>query len=117
MALTITTVTGAVDDETAGETAGEPAGKAPSQTVISVQTHQGYIELHSVTGFVLIEPDEVMFIAKQADKFSGLVVGKTCTCSQFANVSTALLRADFTTLDPSLLMAAMQLSIAEAILM
>lgn len=92
-------------------------GQAPSQTIISVQTHQGYVELHAVTGFVLIEPDEVMFIAKHADRFSGMVIGRSCTCSQFANVDSSLLRADFSELDPSLLMAAMQMSLAESELM
>ncbi len=84
--------------------------------VVSVQTHQGYVELHNVTAFLCIEPDEVMFIAKHADRFDSLVVGASGTCSQFGNVRASLLTADFTTLDPTYLMAAMQLSLAESLL-
>jgi hypothetical protein len=88
---------------------------APS-LVVSAQTHQGYLELHDVTAYLCIEPDEVMFIAKQADRFSSLVVGKTSTCSQFSNIRASLMKADLTELDPTLLMAAMQLSLAESLL-
>ena len=85
-------------------------------TVVAAQTHQGYLELHDVTAYLCIEPDEVMFIAKRDDRFSSLVVGRTCTCSQFANIRPSLIRADLTTIDPTLLMAAMQLSLAESLL-
>ncbi|MDZ4744415.1 MAG: hypothetical protein SGJ05_00255 [bacterium] len=89
---------------------GEPA------TIVAAQTHQGYIELHDVTGFLFIEPDEVMFITKSDETFSCLVVGASCTCSQFANVRVALLKADLTEIDPVALMAAMQLQLAESLL-
>jgi hypothetical protein len=63
-----------------------------------------------------MEPDEVMFIVKHNERFDSMVVGKSGTCSQFGNIRASLLRADLTTLDPSLLMAAMQLSLAEGLL-
>jgi len=85
-------------------------------TVVSAQTHQGYVELHDVTAYLCIEPDEVMFIAKRDDRFSSLVVGRTCTCSQFANIRPSLIKADLTSIDPTLLMAAMQLSLAESLI-
>ncbi len=91
-------------------------GTESPTVVASAQTHQGYIELHDVTAYLCIEPDEVMFIAKQADRFTSLVVGKTCTCSQFSNIRASLIKADLTELDPTLLMAAMQLSLAESLL-
>jgi hypothetical protein len=84
--------------------------------VVSAQTHQGYVELHDITAYLCIEPDEVMFVAKQGDRFSSLVVGKTCTCSQFGNVQASLIKGDLTELDPALLMAAMQSSLAESLL-
>ena len=87
-------------------------GDGPT-TIVSAQTPQGYVELHDVTGLLCIEPDEVMFIAKRDDRFSSLVVGKTGTCSQFANIRPALLRADFSELHPAALMAVLQLSLAE----
>jgi hypothetical protein len=93
---------------------GVDLGDGPT-TIVSAQTHQGYVELHDVTGYLCIEPDEVMFVARRDDRFSSLVVGKTGTCSQFANIRPSLLRADFAELDPAALMAALQLSLAEEI--
>lgn len=84
-------------------------------TVISAQTPQGYFELHNVTAYLCIEPDEVMFIARHEDTFSSMVIGKACTCSQFSNINHSLIKADLTRIDPTLLMAAMQLSLAETL--
>ncbi|HRK05432.1 MAG TPA: hypothetical protein PLW14_10080 [Chlorobiota bacterium] len=89
---------------------------AGPETIVSAQTHQGYVELHGVTACMVIEPDEVMFVTKRDDTFSSLVVGKTCTCSQFANIRASLIRTDLTAVDPAALMAAMQLSLAESLL-
>ncbi len=86
-----------------------------SVTVVSAQTQQGYIELHDVTGYLCIEPDEVLFIAKRHDRFSSLVIGRTGTCSSFANIPSTLLNTDFDQLDPAVLMAALQLSLAEQV--
>ena len=80
------------------------------------QTQHGYFELHSCTGFMVFEPDELIFVSEQNDLISGLVIGKQCTCSMFTNVRRSNLSADFTELDPRLLMSAMQLSVAEALL-
>ena len=85
-------------------------------TVVSAQTQQGYLELHGVTTYLCIEPDEVMFISKRGDTFSSLVVGTSCTCSLFSNVRLDLIAADLATLHPAVLMAAMQLSLAESML-
>lgn len=89
---------------------GEPA------TIVAAQTYQGYLELHDVTGYLVIEPDEVMFITKREDSFSCLVVGASCTCSVFSNVRTSLLKADLASIDPVALMAAMQLQLAETLI-
>jgi len=94
---------------------GVDLGDGPT-TIVSAQTRQGYIELHDVTAYMCIEPDEVMFVAKRDDRFSSLVIGKTGTCSQFANIRLSLLSANFSELDPAALMAAMQLSLAETML-
>lgn len=84
--------------------------------VVSAQTHQGYVELHDVSGHLCIEPDEVMFVAKTGDRFASLVIGNSCTCSQFANIPSSLISKDLMDLDPTYLMAAMQLSLAEGTL-
>lgn len=85
-------------------------------TLVSAQTQQGYLELHDVTAFLCIEPDEVMFITKRDEAFSSLVVGSSCTCSLYSNIRSTLLKQDLTELDPSVLMAAMQLSLADSLL-
>jgi hypothetical protein len=91
-------------------------GEGHKGVLVSAQTHQGYLELHDVTNYLCIEPDEVMFLSKRDDSFSSLVVGRSCTCSLFSNIRASVLRADLTELDPSVLMAAMQLSLAESLL-
>ncbi len=84
-------------------------------TVLSAQTVHGYFELHDIQRFVPVEPDEVIFVAEQAEKISGLVVGREGTCSLFANVSRSILSADLTALEPTLILAAMQLGLTENI--
>ncbi|MEO5931149.1 MAG: hypothetical protein ABIR47_14550 [Candidatus Kapaibacterium sp.] len=81
--------------------------------ILSAQTVHGYFELHDVTRYVPVEPGEVIFVAEQGEKISGLVVGASGTCSLFSNVDRAIITADFVTLEPSLLLAAMQLGLAE----
>lgn len=84
-------------------------------TILSAQTVHGYFELHNLTRYVPVEPDEVIFVAENGEHISGLVVGATGACSLFANVSRGIISGDFTTLEPSLLLAAMQLGLAENI--
>lgn len=83
--------------------------------VLSAQTIHGYFELHNVLRYVPIEPGEVIFVAEEGDRISGLVVGREGNCSLFANVLRSTLSADFATLEPTLLLAAMQLGLAENI--
>ncbi len=83
--------------------------------VLSAQTVHGYFELHDVDRVVPVEEGEVIFVAEEGSKISGLVVGREATCSLFANVDRSTLSADFTVLEPALLLAAMQLGLAENI--
>lgn len=82
-------------------------------TVLSAQTVHGYFELHDVERYVVVEPDEVIFVAEDGERVSGLVVGSSGACSLFANVRRSTLGADPTELEPALLLAAMQLGLAE----
>ncbi len=84
-------------------------------TLLSAQTSYGYFELHNVTRYVPVEPDEVIFVGEEGERISGLVVGKQGTCSLFANVDRAILAGDLGKLEPSLLLAAMQLGLAEVV--
>lgn len=81
--------------------------------MLSAQTVHGYFELHNVSRYVPVEPDEVIFVAEEGERISGLVIGAGGNCSLFANVHRATLAADFSVLEPALLLAAMQLGLAE----
>lgn len=84
-------------------------------SMVTAQTQHGYFELHDCIGYVKIEPDEIIFVSMQGNHISSLVIGASCTCSQFANIHKSLLTSDFALLDSSVLMAAMQLSLTEPI--
>ena len=86
-----------------------------SNVVISAQTSYGYFELHNVEQMIPIEPDEVIFASDAGDRISGLVVSRSGACSLFANVDRSLLSADLATLEPALLLAAMQLGLTEVV--
>lgn len=84
--------------------------------LVVAQTQHGYFELHSCNGFMVFEPDEVIFISSQGPFISSMVVGRECTCSMFVNIRKEILSSDFGKLDPRVLMAAMQLSLTEEII-
>lgn len=88
---------------------------ADGSAVLSAQTIHGYFELHDVVRYVPIEPGEVIFVAEEGSRISGLVVGREGNCSLFANVLRSTLSADLATLEPALLLASMQLGLAENI--
>lgn len=90
--------------------------KNDSGSLISVQTQHGYFEMHGCMAYMVFEPDELIFIFYNEETLSSLIVGKRCSCSMFGNISRDILNADFSELDPAVLMAAMQLSLTESIL-
>jgi hypothetical protein len=57
-----------------------------------------------------------MFVAQSGTAVSSIVVGKTCTCSMYANVRVGILKQQITELDPAVMLAAMQMSLAESLL-
>ena len=85
-------------------------------SMISVQTQHGYFEMHDCKGYVVFEPDEIIFVQANTTNVSSLIVGKHSTCSMYNNISRDVLTSDFTTLDPTVLLSAMQLSLTETIL-
>lgn len=91
-------------------------GRERTGALVVAQTQHGYFELHDCTGFMVFEPDEVIFIASAGEYISSIVVGRQCTCSMFVNIRREILSTDFTRLDPRVLMSAMQLSLTEDIL-
>lgn len=88
--------------------------KEDNGSLISVQSQHGYFEMHNPTGYMIFEPDEVIFLQYDNKYVSSLVIGRQCTCSMFSNIERNILNADFRELAPPLLLAAMQLSIAES---
>ncbi len=84
-----------------------------SGSLVSVQTRHGYYELHNLSGYILFEPDEVIFISQQEEVVSTLIIGKGNTCSLFSNIRKDLLGICFAELDPAVLLSAMQVSIVE----
>lgn len=89
---------------------------AETGVLVSVQTKHGYFELHGLTGYLLFEPDEVIFVRAVDEKVSCLVIGSNSSCSLFSDIDKAILKSNITELDPAILLAAMQLSLAESIL-
>lgn len=91
-------------------------GGGRSGGLLSAQTHHGYYELHECHGFVVFEPDEVIFVHYREGLVSSMIIGRQCTCSTYSNISRDILNADFAKLDPAVLLSAMQLSLTESIL-
>ncbi|MDQ1265184.1 MAG: hypothetical protein QG635_334, partial [Bacteroidota bacterium] len=56
-------------------------------SLISVQTHQGYYELHNCAAFMIFEPDEIIFISADKERVSSLIISRECTCSVYSNVA------------------------------
>jgi hypothetical protein len=55
----------------------------------------------------------VIFLQNTESKVSSLIIGKNSSCSLFSNISRDILGADFSELDPAVLLSAMQLSLTE----
>jgi hypothetical protein len=85
----------------------------PNHWIVTVQSMLGIIELHNVYTLMIVEPDEVMVIATVNDQFSSMVIGASGTCSVFANVDQSLTQIPITEVPPEQLLAAMQVSLAE----
>jgi len=85
-------------------------------SVISIQTKQGYYELHDCVAYLVFESDEIIFVQASDKYVSCLVISKQGTCSMYSNISRDILKADFNKLDPAILMSAMQLSLTESVL-
>lgn len=84
--------------------------------LVSVQTLHGYFELHDCIGFLVFEPDEIIFVQASGGTVSSLIVSGQCNCSMYTNISRDILKSDFNNLDPAVLLSAMQLSLTESIL-
>lgn len=84
-----------------------------STNIVSAQTMHGYYELHNIIDYMVFEPDEIIFIAKDKEFLSCLIVGSNGSCSLFSNINRSILSTDFSKLPSSEILAAMQLAIVE----
>lgn len=87
-----------------------------SELIISVQTQHGFYELHQCSGYMIFEPDEVIFYNINNDRVSSLIIGKGCACSMYSNINRQIMNTDISSLEAALLPSAMQLSLLENIL-
>ncbi|MGQ9819473.1 MAG: hypothetical protein ACUVQ1_06060 [Candidatus Kapaibacteriales bacterium] len=94
----------------------EQTATAKTTNLVSVQTSNGYFELHGFSRVVPIEPDEVAFLSIDEEKSSCMIVGRNCTCRPFSNINKNLIRTNFAELDNELLLSAMQLALFEDLL-
>ncbi len=91
-----------------------PDADGEATALVSVYGSNAFLQLQGVTGVVASEElGEVIFFAREGGRVAGLVVEKQAGCSLYANVSEALLSADFTRLPPEVMMSAVALSMSE----
>ncbi|MCX7930420.1 MAG: hypothetical protein N2663_06855 [Chlorobi bacterium] len=86
-------------------------------TLIAVQSRHGFLQLFGCSDYVIVEPDEVLFVARSNERASCLLVGAGRTSTMYADIPLQILRVRIDTLDPALLLAVMQLSLAEHVLL
>ena len=82
--------------------------------LVSVQSINGFLELHGVSAYMIFEPDEIIFMRYDEKYVSTLVVGRGATCSLYSNISRELLKNDLTELDAPVLLSVMQIALAES---
>jgi hypothetical protein len=83
------------------------------RTLVTVQSRTGFHQLFGCEAALVIEPDEILFIAREGKTASCLLIGAQRVCSLYANVPMSLLQQKLDELDPAALLAVMQLSLAE----
>ncbi|MEZ4702452.1 MAG: hypothetical protein R2834_19120 [Rhodothermales bacterium] len=84
--------------------------------LVSVYTAGSFLQLQGCTGFIASEElGEVIFVARQAGRTSGLVVERQAGASLFSNVDERLLSTDFEKLPPEMIMSSVALSLAETL--
>ena len=84
--------------------------------LISVYSHNTFLQLHNCVGFISSEIlNQVTFFGKTEGTTSGLIIEKEAGCSYYANVDDAILKGDFTKLPTELMMCSVALSLTDSI--
>ena len=87
-----------------------------STNLISVYSHNTFLQLHNCVGFISSDIlNQVTFFGKTDNTTSGLIIEKEAGCSYYANVDDSILRGDFTKLPPELMMCSVALSLTDNI--
>jgi hypothetical protein len=85
-----------------------------SMNVVSVYSHNTFMQLHNCNGFIASDLlNQVTFFGRSNDVISGLIIDREASCSFYANVSEHLLNCDFTTLPTELMMCSIALSLTD----
>ncbi len=89
--------------------------RGQAMNVLSVYSHNSFLQLHNCNGFIASEMlNQVTFFGRSNDTISGLIIDKEASCSLYSNVSEQLLQGDFTTLPTEVMMCSIALSLADA---
>lgn len=94
-----------------------PVNDEGEGVLVSVQSNNGYFELHDCTSYIDFENSEIIFIHSNEERLTTLVIGKNCSCNMYANISKHLFEQDITELDNSVIMSFMQLSLTEGLVL
>ena len=94
----------------------EKVAQDQPNNLVSVTTPHAFLQLHGCTGFISSqELGEVIFVARQAGRTSGLVVEREAFSSLYAHVNERLLSTDFEKLPPEMIMSSVALSMTETL--
>ncbi|MCS7230286.1 MAG: hypothetical protein RMJ81_06740 [Candidatus Kryptonium sp.] len=86
-------------------------------TLVSAFTPYSHLQLHFCTGYVASEIlGEVTFLGEVNGKISGLIVEANGGCHLYANIDAKILSADFTKLEPEIMIPGIALSLSELLL-
>ena len=84
--------------------------------IVSIYSHNVFLQLHNCTGFVASETlQQVTFFGKLGGQTTGLIVERSGAINMYSNVSDAILNGDFTKLPPEIMMCSVALSLTESL--
>lgn len=84
--------------------------------LVSIYSHNVFLQLHNCTGFVASETlQQVTFFGKTGGQTTGLILEKNGGVNIYANVDESLLSGDFTRLPPEIMMCSVALSLTESL--
>jgi len=82
--------------------------------VVSVYSHNSFLQLHNCNGFIASEIlNQVTFFGRSSDTITGLIIDREASCTLYSNVSEELLKGDFTSLPTEVMMCSIALSLTD----